>query len=299
MDKMSPKSQWIKCIATHGTVRGIGIEATSLVREMAMTHGLKGHGAKALGESVMGALLIASFCKQGERINLNIRGTGKVSQALVDAYPDGGVRGYIVERETLPVLDDASVGPWGHGLLSVLRTKGTEAKQPYIGTVPLLTGHLAKDLTFYWVQSEQIPSAVGLVVDVENDQVVRAGGFLVQVLPGASALEVSQIESHISDIHSLSAELAADADPLHLLSKIFQNTTFMVIEEKDLVFRCQCSWARVERSLALVGVAELQSMLEEAGEAIVNCDFCSKEYRVDRTKLKKMISDLSQAGDEA
>ena len=191
---MSP-SKWIKCIATHGSVRGVAIEATSLVQELVQLHGLKGRYAQGLGEAVMGALLVASYCKSGERVNLNVRGSGDFPQGLVDAYPDGSVRGYVTVRDpkdaTFGLAGD--FGPWGEGTLSVLRTQmghASQSKQPFIGTVPLVTGHLAKDLTFYWLQSEQIPSAVGLAVNLQGDQVVSAGAFLIQVMPQATSEEI-------------------------------------------------------------------------------------------------------------
>jgi molecular chaperone Hsp33 len=294
-------SQWIKCISTHGTIRGVAIRATELVRSMAKTHDLKGDHARALGEAVMGALLISSYCKDREKINLNIRGSGNVFQALIDAYPDGTVRGYIIPQEpgfqaaqALPddgiVFETASQqGPWGEGVLSILRTKTEEGKQPYIGTVPLLTGHLAKDLTFYWAQSEQIPSAVGLAVNLEGDEVVAAGGFLVQAMPGASPEEVRTIDEHIHEIQSLAAQLAVDTNPLLLLSNIFQSTAFVVLEERELKMNCNCSWERVKRALTLVGAAELRAMLIEDQFASVRCDFCTKEYRVDSKGLQELI----------
>jgi molecular chaperone Hsp33 len=283
-------SKWIKCISAHGNVRGVAIQATELVRTLAKLHGVKGESAHALGEAVMGALLIASYCKGGERINLNIRGTGRIKQALVDAHPDGTVRGYVIEREgSAPSLLPEGFGPWGEGMLSVLRTKGAEHEQPYIGTVPLLTGHLAKDLTFYWVQSEQIPSAVGLAVKMEDGEIKAAGGFLVQILPGASKEEVKAIEDHINQIQSLAQDVAEHQDPTYLLSQIFQSTVFMLVEEKALEFRCNCSWERVNRALSLVGVQELSAMLIEDRAATVRCDFCTKEYNLDADGLRELI----------
>jgi molecular chaperone Hsp33 len=285
--------RWVKCISTQGNIRGVAIQATELVQSMADRHELRGEAIRGLGESVMGALLLASFCKLGQRVNLNIRGSGNYQQALVDAYPEGKVRGYIVER-SLRNESDKKIGPWGTGLLSVLRTRSEEKGRPYIGTVPLLTGHLAKDLTFYWVQSEQIPSAVGLAVNLEKGKVVSAGGFLVQALPGASASEVKMVERHINEIQSLMSSLAQNPAPMHLLTQIFQSTAFIVVEEKPLEFKCNCSWERVQRALILVGSTELKSMLEEDHEALVRCDFCTTEYRVDEPGLERLIESTSQ-----
>ena len=290
----SPASKWIKCISLQGNVRGVAIQATDLVQSMARLHQVKGEAAKGLAEAVMGALLISSYCKGGERVNLNIQGSGLIKQALVDAYPNGTVRGYVIERSAGGEIIGES-GPWGEGLLSVLRTKEGHREQPYIGTVPLLTGHLAKDLTFYWAQSEQIPSAVGLAVCMEKGEITAAGGFLVQVLPGATTEEVKAIEGQIQEMQSLAAEIADHQDPTHLLSTIFQSAPFILVEEKNLEFHCGCSRERVERALALVGVEELTSILEENGSASVRCDFCTKDYVVDSTGLKEMIQKLTPA----
>jgi molecular chaperone Hsp33 len=180
-------------------------------------------------------------------------------------------------------------GPWGDGLLSVLRTKTGDRERPYIGTVPLLTGYLAKDLTFYWHQSEQIPSAVGIAVSVDGKRVVAAGGFLVQALPGASDAELRAIENHINEIQSLAKELTRTDNPTVLLSKIFQSEPFLLLEEKALHFNCVCSRERVERALCLVGVDELRDMIAKDGGASVRCEFCTKDYKFDASKLNDLI----------
>ncbi len=293
--------RWMKCISTQGNIRGVAIQATELIQLMAERHQLKGQMIQGLGEAVIGSLLVASYCKAGQRVNLNIQGSGLFKQALVDAHPDGTVRGYILERDESQVAKnfqdgEAELGPWGEGYLSVLRTKdGEEGAKPYIGTVPLLTGYLAKDLSFYWVQSEQIPSAVGLAVNLDGNRVTSAGGFLVQALPGASAAEVRALEHHISEIQSLARNIAENSSPIHLLSQVFQSTAFVVVEEKALRFQCNCSWERVKRALVLVGVPELEIILEEDKTAIVKCDFCSTDYKMGEDDLRALIQQLKAA----
>lgn len=288
-------SHWVKCIATHGNIRGIAIQATELVQEAVRLHQVEGLGAQGLGEALIGALLISSTVKQGERVNLNVQGSGHYIQALVDAYPNGTARGYVIERpasqDGLATREDGEtpMGPWGNGVMSVLRTKDEEGKQPYIGTVPLLTGHFAKDLSFYWAQSEQVPSAVGVKIITDGKTVKAAGGFLVQAMPGASEEELKSIEGHIHGLGSLDDQLTGDFDPVKLLSQIFESTAFMIVEDRPLSLSCNCSWDRVKRALVLVGPSELQAMLDEDGEAIVRCDFCTKEYRVTRGQLQLMI----------
>lgn len=292
--KLTPDDKWVKCIATAGNVRGMAVSATELSRQLAQLHGLKGEPAKSLAEAVIGALMIAGYCKAGERVNVNIQGSGFVKQALVDAYPDGSVRGYAIVREAGPDLErfeDKNAGPWGTGFLSVLRTKSENQMQPYIGTVPLVTGHLPKDMTFYWVQSEQIPSSVGIAVLLDqNGDIFGAGGFLIQALPGATPHEISTIERHISEFQNLAHEVAQNKSPLTLLAHIFQSTSFMVLQEQALSFSCHCSWERMMRALTLIGTEELNSILRDPGHAEIYCDFCTKQYHVDTPKIQDLIT---------
>ncbi len=288
--------QWQKCISASGTVRGVAIRCTGLAQTLSELHGLNGDLAKALGEALVGGFLLSSYAKDTERMNLNVRGDGWVKQALVDAYPDGTIRGYIVANDhaVIPSVDLTGEGPWGRGTLSVLRKRDNlEGKnEPYVGTVPLLTGHLAKDLTFYWLQSEQVPSAIGIAVNLSPEgKVTSAGGFLVQAMPGATDEELSDIETQVNSMGDLAKEISVDQDPIHLLSRIFQDRAFLLLEKKSLRAECSCTWERVRKALVLIGAAELNAMLVETGDAVVKCDFCTKEYRADAEMLREMIAE--------
>lgn len=285
-------NKWIKCISTRGSIRGVAIQAGGLVSQMAQMHQLNGMQAMGLGELVMGSLLLASYCKPGERVNLNIRGAGQFVQGLADAYPDGSVRGYVIPREPEQAFfgEHNELGPWGSGMMSVLRAKSEPGAQPYIGTVPLVTGHLAKDLTFYWTQSEQVPSAVGLAVNVRGNEVVAAAGFLVQAMPEATAEEVKAIEKHVHEIQSLANYISHDSDPVQLLSQIFQDSSFLLIDEKPLQFRCTCSRERAEKALILSGAEELRDILAKEGKTEVNCDFCTNKYEMSREDLERLLA---------
>ena len=258
-------------------------------------HGYQEEVAKGFAEAALGAMMVASYCKQGEKINLNITSSGVVKQAIIDAHPEGTYRGYLVLRSQEEVDQQATFtaqgveqGPWGEGILSVLRTRRLESEQPFIGTVPLLTGHLAKDLTFYWLQSEQVPTAVGLDVQMLGGELVAASGFLIQALPGADDLEVKKIESQIAGFVGSDAELSGD--PKRMLSQLFQDAPFALVEERELKHHCGCSRQKVERALALVGVKELSDMLKEDGQAAVRCDFCTVSYVLDAAELAELIS---------
>jgi len=281
---ITTESTWVKALLSTGTVSGMAIDATDLVTQAVERHGLKDDKAiQSFGESALATLLLASYCKKGDHVNLNIRSSGHVFQSVMDGYPDGSVRGYVVPRESsFPYTIGENAGPWGDGLLSVLRTQDTTHEQPYIGTVPLVTGHLAKDLTFYWLQSEQVPTAIGIVVQVFQSKVIGASAFMVQALPGASDKDLKWIEDQVMHITD-------QLDPKQALAHLFQNAPFSFLETKKLSFKCACSLDRVERALALVGVDELKSMIEQQNGAEVKCDFCSEIYKVGRDRLEALV----------
>ncbi len=280
-------------MTADGTIRGVVINITEIVKYMVSAHKLDTLAAKALGEAAVGGMLLASAGKPGERINLNIQGNARVKQALVDSTPEGAIRGYVILRsDSGPVPDFGLVqGPWGEGVLSVLRSKDLERQQPYIGTVPLMTGHLAKDLTFYWAQSEQVPSACGISVRVsEEGEVMVAGGFLIQAMPGAQPKDIKKVEARVQSLVGLDDKLAVGASPVALLAELFDGSPFVILEERPLRFECSCSAERVERALVLVGEQELQSMHDADHGAVIRCDFCASEYRMDEAQLDRLIA---------
>lgn len=280
--------RWVKCIARGGNMVATAITAHHLIEEARKRHKSSAAEIKALGEALMAGLLLASTCKQGERVSLSIKGDKFLRQAFVDAHPTGSVRGFLITREGIGQMD-SQMGPWQNGLVSVSRLKHGEP-EPYVGTVPNVTGHLAKDLTFYLTQSEQIPSAVGLAVNIgEKGKITTAGAFLVQVMPGASSEEISELEKNINNLESLAAQIADNANPATLLGRIFNNVAFTILDERPLQFECNCSRDRVKRALRLLGEKELRDMIEKDKGAKINCDFCNKNYEFSQSELEELI----------
>ena len=289
VDYLSPQDKWVKCISTSGTIRAVAITATDIAQKLADRHHNTEPGTIALAESVIAALLLSSYCKSGEKVNLNIQGSGWCKQTIIDANADAEIRGYVIERDQKDVHLARGVGPWGIGLLSVLRTK-QDASQPYIGTVPLITGRLPKDLTFYWLQSEQVQSAVGIDVFMENGKIILAEGFLIQALPGATDEDITFIENHLKRLPGIDPDAVQRSTPINLLSYLLENQSFSLLEEKSLRFKCPCSVDRVKRSLALVGVEELKSMLDEGKDVEIICDFCSEKYTFDPKTISTLLT---------
>ncbi len=283
------QSKWTKYLSDQSNIRVVAIEAANVVQDLSDRHKLSDVAAAGLGEASIGLLLIASAQKDGNRINLSVRGDGLLKKAVVDGYPEGTVRGYVTENTKNPETEN--IGPWGRGILSVLYTKYEESDQPYIGTVPLLTGYLAQDLTHFWLQSAQLPSVVGLDVKVKNGKVVKAVGLLVQTLGNATNEDRKIILSLATEIQKITESIGHSRATEKILSEAIKGQTFSVIEDSALSFKCNCSEERVERALLLTGVNEVQSMIEANEPVVAHCEFCNTEYKitVERLKILKKV----------
>ncbi len=284
----SSHDQWIKCISRLGTLRAVALNASEISQSLADRHHMTDDGQiRALGEAIVGGLLLASASKSGEKINLNIQANGWAKQTFIDVNSSGEVRGYVTAPEDIGPIVGENLGPWGDGLLSVLRTKFDKA-QPYIGTVPLITGHLAKDLTFYWHQSEQVNSAVGIHVRVDAGQIQAADGFLIQAMPGASDDDLIAIERHLTAYSNLKRDDLSRTSPRHRISFLLDQE-FTLLEESPLSVYCPCSHDRVSRSLSLIGTGELTEIVNDAQPIEIKCDFCSENYVFSIDQIKALI----------
>jgi len=287
------QSTWVKWLADRSNIRAVEVQATSLVEELIQRHKLNDRSAEGLGEACIGLLLIASAQKpgKGNRLNLSVKGTGYFRQAVVDAYPEGHVRGYIVENdsEDIALMKTEQMGPWGRGTLSVLYTKYEEQSQPYIGSVPLLTGYLDQDLTHYWIQSAQLPSVVGLHVKVKDGKVLEACGLLVQTLGPASQEERRDVMRLAQSIHTVTEEAGQKKNLGELLSKHFNGSAFTKVENSLVKFQCTCSLEKVENALLLTGLRELAEMVQENKNVEMKCDFCNTDYVISTERLKALI----------
>jgi len=181
------------------------------------------------------------------------------------------------------------LGTEGH--LTVFKDVGLDA--PYQGIVKLRTGEIAEDIAYYFAESEQIPSAVGLGVFVETDgSVSAAGGFLIQSLPPSEEATIDQLIRNIGKIRSVTDALRDGKTPEDLLGLIFEGIPYKTLEKKGLSFRCTCSRGRIEEVLISLGCTELRRLAEEKGEAEVTCEFCRTAYRFSRVELEQLIRDI-------
>ncbi len=288
------KSQWNKWLAQPGHIRTVSVEATDLVKQLSKPQSLAGLAQVGFGEAVVGSLLIASTHKSSESINMNAQGSGQFRQAIIDASPEGKVRGFLREQRDKSMHTFGAAGnngPWGSGVLSILFTKNVEGKYPYTGMVPISTGFLDDAINEYYRDSEQLVSKVGLFVELDGQEIVAARGALVQALGGAT-------EEELDDINELTVQqlrhLASTADNTPIFSQemsaILQNRKFSAVENLELMSFCTCSQERIERALTLTGEAEIKEALGQDPFMTIVCDFCRKEYRISAERIKSLFS---------
>lgn len=289
----------IRVLSDEANVIGLACRTTDLVDLARRLHGTTPTASAALGRALTGGLLMGALEKPGLRVGLKFEGNGPLRKILVEADSEGTARGFVgVPGVDVAVKDGklyvaGVLGAEGH--LTVFKDVGLDA--PYQGIVKLRTGEIAEDIAYYFSESEQIPSAVGLGVFVETDgRVTAAGGFLIQSLPPSEETTINQLIINIRKIRSVTDALREGRTPEDLLGLIFEGIPYRILEKKDLSYRCTCSRDRIEKVLASLGCAELRHLAEGRGEAEVTCEFCRTAYRFNRGELERLIRDIQCAG---
>lgn len=281
----------IRGTALDGRVRAFAVQSTLLTEELSRRHQTTPTAAAALGRTAAASLLIGAMLKGEEHLIVQIKGDGPIGQIVVDANAKGEVRGYVDNPLVDPPLKengklDVSAAVGSEGFLYI--TKDLGMKEPYKGSVPLVSGELAEDFTYYFAKSEQTPSAVALGVLVNTDHsILAAGGFVIQLLPGLTDSEIDEIESMLGRMPSFTNMLGGGLTLEEILETVLPS--FRKLDEMDVMFRCKCSREKVESTLISLGKKELQEMLEDEGFAEVVCHFCNEAYRYDGEDLQRMI----------
>ena len=288
----------VRAITSDGMVQAAAVSSRELTERARQIHKTLPVATAALGRTLAGASLMGNALKgQGASLTLQIKGTGPLGTILTVADPAGNVRGYVANPQVdIPLRPDgkldvgAAVGAEG-GTMTVI--KDLNMKEPYVGTIDLLGGEIAEDVAAYFVESEQIPTACGLGVLVDRDQSVKAaGGYLIQLLPGATEDTIVKVEGGIMAAGNVSAILDKDDDPEHLLRHVMSDFDLKILETSPVEYRCYCSRARVERALISLGKDELQQLLEEQGRCSMTCQFCDAVYDFSGEELRTLIAGL-------
>jgi molecular chaperone Hsp33 len=293
--------QLIRATAADGGIRAVGVITTNLTEHARERHGLSYVATAALGRTMAcGLLLASSMKKEGSRVNIRINGDGPLGGLLVDAGLDGTVRGYVGNPKIeLPPnaqgkLDvGAAVGKDGY--VYVVRDIGYG--YPYSSTVELVSGEIGEDIANYLVNSEQTPSALLVGVFVGAEGVVASGGILLQVMPKASRDEdlVTLLESRIQGLSSFTTLLREGKTLTEIMKILLSDLGLTIFPEVQMVrFKCGCSFERMLGALKLLGVAELEDMIDKDKGAEATCHFCSQVYNANIENLQQLITELNE-----
>ena len=281
----------VRVMSEGKNVIGLACVTTGLVEQARRIHGTSRTASAALGRALTGGLLMGALLKRGQRVALKFEGNGPLKRILVEADPEGTVRGLVSFPQAEVPLRDEKLNVSGalgsQGLLTVIKDLGL--KEPYQGVVNLLTGEIAEDIAYYYAESEQIPSALGLGVFVNLDgRVSAAGGFLVQSLPPSEEKVVDLLIENIRKIPSVTDLLRQGKRPEDILTEVFTGVSHYPLGRRELSYQCPCSRRRIEKVLISLGAEELQKLIDEQGQAEVTCEFCRSKYDFTKGELEAL-----------
>lgn len=287
----------VRAITGDGLAKAVAITGRDIVERARNIHKLLPMGTAALGRALLGASMMGDMLKEEKgALTLQIKGGGPLGTILAVSDWEGNVRGYVQNpqvalMEHQPGKLDVGAAVGQSGTLTVIKDIGL--KEPYVGSIGLFSGEIADDLAMYFVESEQIPTACALGVLVGLDQsVIAAGGYLIQLLPGASEDMISKIETGVHTMGSVSHSLAQGLDGEGLLRTVLKDFDLEILEKHPVEYRCYCSRDRVSRALISMGRNDLTELIQEEGQAELSCQFCDEVYHFSREELELLLKEM-------
>lgn len=294
---MEQNHNMLRGISENGGIVFYGVDSTEIVRDMERLHKTSAVTTAALGRLLTAASMMGIMLKSTQdSVTLQIKGGGPAGRLLAVSDGTGNVKGYVEHPvvELPPRADghlDVGTAVGKDGTLDVIRDLGM--REPYIGQVPLTSGEIAEDVTTYFAISEQIPTVCALGVLVDKDLSVRcAGGFVVQLLPGATEEEIEHLEKNIKAMPGVTTMLEQGMSVRDMLELALQGFQPDILDSYHVTYKCDCSLERVEKMIRSLGKKEVEKMRDEDPIAEVNCQFCNKNYRVDLNDLLKNWPDI-------
>ena len=291
--------QLVRAISKDGFVKAVAVSTRDLTERARQIHKTLPVATAALGRTLAAASMMGNALKgDGASVTLQIKGGGPLGKILAVSDNEGNVRGTVDNPSVdIPLRSDgkldvgAAVGC--DGTLTVIRD--LNMKEPYVGSVGLLGGEIAEDLAAYFVESEQIPTACGLGVLVDRDQsVLAAGGYLIQLLPGAGEDIITKVEGGVMAAGSVTGLLRENDDPEAILRKVLSDFDLEILEKTPVEYRCYCSRDRMERALISLGPQQLESLIQEQGSAELSCQFCDNVQTFTRQQLETLLSNMKK-----
>ena len=289
--------QLVRAITKDGMVKAVAVTTRELTERARQIHKTLPVATAALGRALAAASMMGNALKgDGASLTLRVQGGGPLGILLAVSDNRGCVRGTVDNPAVdIPLRPDgkldvgAAVGC--DGTLTVIRD--LHMKDPYVGSVGLLGGEIAEDLAAYFVESEQIPTACGLGVLVDRDQsVLAAGGYIVQLLPGAGEDVITKVEGGVMAAGSVTGLLSGSAGPEEMLRQVLSDFELEILERTPIEYRCDCSRERMERALISLGPEELRGIIDEQGGAELTCRFCDNVQTFTREELEALLEGM-------
>ncbi len=285
----------IRAITADGYVKAYVVNSTEVVREAQGLHGTGKIASAALGRTLTAALILANDMKnETDRVSVQFRSEGPIGNVVAEANGKNEVKGFVSNPNVvLAPRADGKLdvgGALGHkGSLTIVRDIGM--KEPYVGTVELISGEIAEDISYYYMQSEQIPTVLGLgVLVAQNFAILSAGGFMIQLLPGAPDHVIDKIEENVKNLPASISSLIADGkNAAEILSMLLVGFDYQILSKKEPLYRCDCSRYRVETALISLGKKEVEKMIEEDETTEVCCHYCNKKYHFSKEDLEMLL----------
>ncbi|PHD77930.1 Hsp33 family molecular chaperone HslO [Bacillus sp. AFS043905] len=292
------KDYLIKALGYEGQVRAYAVSTTDTVGEAQRRHYTWPTASAALGRAMTAGVMMGGMLKGEEKLTIKIEGGGPIGSILVDSNAKGEVRGYVTHPQTHFDLNE-------HGKLDVRKAVGTDGlltvvkdiglRDYFSGQVPLVSGELGEDFTYYFVTSEQVPSSVGVGVLVNPDNsILAAGGFIIQLMPGTSEDTISKIEKRLSTITPVSKMIQNGMTPEEILTEILGEGNVNILEKMDVQFSCQCSRERIATALISLGQAEIRDIIDTDGQAEAHCHFCNQTYQFSKEELEELEAETKK-----
>ena len=284
----------IRMISDDGQLSVIAVDSTNIVTEMHRIHGTSKVCSAALGRLLTAASLMGSMLKsKDDSITVKINGNGPCGTVLGVSDSSGNVRGYIGDAKVdLPLNEkgklDVKAAVGTDGFLTVIKDLGM--KEPYAGQTPIVSGEIAEDITSYYAVSEQTPTvcALGVLVDPDTENIICAGGFIIQLLPFAADETIDKLEKDLESVKPVTTMLFDKMTPEEICRKVLPSFNLEILDDAEVEYRCTCSKERVTKALIATGKDGLSEMAEdEVTEAV--CNFCNKKYHFSREEILKLL----------
>lgn len=282
----------VKALAYDGQIRAYAVRSTETVNEAQKRHMTWPTASAALGRAMTASVMMGAMLQGEDKITVKIEGGGPIGHILVDSNAKGEVRGYVANPQVHFDLNESgkldvrrAVGT--EGMLSVVKDIGL--RDYFTGQVPIVSGELGEDFTYYFASSEQVPSSVGVGVLVNPDNsILAAGGFIIQLMPFTDDETITKIENRLENMEQVSKLIKRGLTPEELLEVILEKDKIKFLEKIPVSFTCNCSKERFGNAIMGLGRAEIEDMIHEDGQAEVHCHFCNETYLFTKEELEEL-----------